>query len=61
MIDISMEIRVECEKFGEVTKVTLWDEEPEGVVTVRFKDPEDAIACMEVGSQSIDQVQRSSH
>ncbi|CAG8230849.1 unnamed protein product [Penicillium salamii] len=47
MIDISMEIREECEKFGEVTKVTLWDEEPEGVVTVRFKDPEDAIACME--------------
>ncbi|CAG8278624.1 unnamed protein product [Penicillium salamii] len=47
MIDISMEIRVECEKFGEVTKVTLWDEEPEGVVTVRFKDPKDAIACME--------------
>ncbi|CAG8943746.1 unnamed protein product [Penicillium salamii] len=47
MIDISMEIREECEKFGEVTKVTIWDEEPEGVVTVRFKHPEHAIACME--------------
>jgi len=27
---------------GEVTKVTIWDLEPEGIVTVRFKEFEDA-------------------
>jgi len=29
---------------GEVTKVTIWDLEPEGIVTVRFKEFEDAEA-----------------
>lgn len=31
-------MRGAAEKYGEVTKVTLYDKEPEGIVAVRFKD-----------------------
>ncbi|KAI4707845.1 hypothetical protein J4E89_007474 [Alternaria sp. Ai002NY15] len=31
-----------AKQIGEVTKVTIWDLEPEGIVTVRFKEFEDA-------------------
>ena len=34
----------EAEKFGEVTKVVLYDKEPEGIVSVRFKTVEEAEA-----------------
>jgi HIV Tat-specific factor 1 len=51
LLDIKEEIRDECATIGEVTNVVLYDKEPEGVVTVRFKDPADALTCVEVGHQ----------
>jgi HIV Tat-specific factor 1 len=42
ILDIKDEIRDEAGKFGEVTKVVLFDKEVDGVVTVRFKDFESA-------------------
>ncbi|ORX94269.1 hypothetical protein BCR34DRAFT_669715 [Clohesyomyces aquaticus] len=38
ILDIKQDLREEAEKHGEVTNVVLYDKEPEGVVTVRFKE-----------------------
>ncbi|KAL1996755.1 hypothetical protein VTN49DRAFT_7620 [Thermomyces lanuginosus] len=48
ILDIKEDIREECSKLGEVTNVILYDKEPEGVVTVRFSDPEAARTCARV-------------
>ncbi|WEW55831.1 hypothetical protein PRK78_001264 [Emydomyces testavorans] len=48
ILDIKEDIRDECSKIGEVTNVVLYDREESGVVTVRFKDPEAALACVQV-------------
>lgn len=42
--EITGDILSEAEKFGDVTKVVLYDKEPEGIVTVRFKNVADAEA-----------------
>ncbi|CAG8030926.1 unnamed protein product [Penicillium olsonii] len=47
IIELKEEVREECEKFGEVTRVVLYDEEPTGIITVRFKDARDAARCRE--------------
>ena len=47
LIDIKADIRDEASKYGDVTNVVLYDLEPQGVVTVRFKDPDSAAACAE--------------
>ncbi|XP_063751059.1 LOW QUALITY PROTEIN: HIV Tat-specific factor 1 [Eleginops maclovinus] len=41
------DLRSECEKFGEVKKVILFDRHPDGVASVAFKEPEQADACIE--------------
>ncbi|KAJ3295419.1 hypothetical protein HK104_002682 [Borealophlyctis nickersoniae] len=46
LLDLKEDVRTECEKFGEVTNVVLYDLEKDGVMTVRFKDVEGAIACI---------------
>ncbi|KAJ5753158.1 hypothetical protein N7520_010075 [Penicillium odoratum] len=48
ILDIKEDIRDECAKVGEVTNVVLYDKEPEGVVSVRFADPESARQCVKV-------------
>jgi len=48
ILDIKEDIRDECSKLGEITNVVLYDKEPEGVVSVRFQDPEAARACIQV-------------
>lgn len=47
LLEIKEDIRDECEKLGEVTNVVLYDLEPEGVVSIKFKKPESAAACVE--------------
>ncbi|GFO08601.1 hiv tat-specific factor 1 [Plakobranchus ocellatus] len=44
--ELRTDVRSECVKFGEVTKVTLYDHNPEGVITVTFKEPEEADQCI---------------
>ncbi|CAJ0835729.1 4251_t:CDS:10 [Entrophospora sp. SA101] len=44
--DLKEDIRNECEKLGEVTNVVLYDKEPEGIVSVKFKDQISAEACV---------------
>ncbi|XP_068188180.1 17S U2 SnRNP complex component HTATSF1 [Antennarius striatus] len=40
------DLRSECEKFGDVKKVILFDRHPDGVASVSFKEPEQADACI---------------
>lgn len=46
ILEIKEDIREECAKLGTVTSVVLYDREPEGIVTVRFKEPEAAERCV---------------
>uniref|UniRef100_A0A3Q3WPP1 17S U2 SnRNP complex component HTATSF1 n=1 Tax=Mola mola TaxID=94237 RepID=A0A3Q3WPP1_MOLML len=41
------DLRTECEKFGAVKKVILFDRHPDGVASVAFKEPEEADACIQ--------------
>lgn len=46
LLEIKEDIREECAKLGTVTSVVLYDEEADGIVSVRFKDPESAQGCI---------------
>ncbi|RUP46430.1 hypothetical protein BC936DRAFT_146964 [Jimgerdemannia flammicorona] len=46
ILELKDEVREECEKLGEVTNVILYDKSPEGVISVRFKENEGAVACI---------------
>ncbi|EGR51229.1 uncharacterized protein TRIREDRAFT_57178 [Trichoderma reesei QM6a] len=48
LLEIKEDIRDECSKLGPVTSVVLYDLEPEGVVSVRFKTAEAAAACIKL-------------
>ncbi|KAJ5682258.1 nuclear mRNA splicing factor-associated protein [Penicillium macrosclerotiorum] len=48
ILDIKEDIREECSKIGEVTNVVLYDQEIDGVVSVRFADPSAARQCVKV-------------
>ncbi|WFD18457.1 hypothetical protein MCAP1_000660 [Malassezia caprae] len=45
LLDLKQDVREECETLGDVTNVVLWDREPEGIMTVRFREPASARAC----------------
>jgi HIV Tat-specific factor 1 len=42
ILEIKEDMRDEAETFGPVTNVTLYDKEPEGILTVRFREFDDA-------------------
>ncbi|KAI0081898.1 hypothetical protein K474DRAFT_1655770 [Panus rudis PR-1116 ss-1] len=46
LLDLKEDVREECSTLGEVTNVILYDQEPEGVMTVKFRDPLSAQACV---------------
>ncbi|KAF9969852.1 hypothetical protein BGZ73_007617 [Actinomortierella ambigua] len=48
LLDLKEDIREECEKLGEVTNVIIYDQHPEGVVSVKFKDAESAELCVKL-------------
>ncbi|OAA49262.1 RNA recognition motif family protein [Metarhizium rileyi] len=48
LLEIKEDIRDECAKLGTVTSVVLYDQEVDGVVSVRFKDRESAAACIQL-------------
>lgn len=48
LLEIKEDIRDECAKLGTVTSVVLYDEEVDGIVSVRFKDIESAAACIKL-------------
>lgn len=45
LLDLKQDVREECETLGDVTNVVLWDKEPEGLISVRFREPHVARAC----------------
>ncbi|PWN47371.1 hypothetical protein IE53DRAFT_390490, partial [Violaceomyces palustris] len=46
LLDLKEDVREECESLGKVTNVVLWDKEPEGIITVKFSDPQVAQICV---------------
>ncbi|XP_043565015.1 HIV Tat-specific factor 1 [Chiloscyllium plagiosum] len=44
--EIRDDVRLECEKFGQVKKVLLFDRHPGGIASVAFKEPEQADQCI---------------
>ncbi|CUA66762.1 Splicing factor U2AF-associated protein 2 [Rhizoctonia solani] len=46
LLDLKEDVREECSTLGEVTNVVLYDEEEDGVMTVKFRDPVSAQACI---------------
>jgi len=46
LLELKEDVREECETLGEVTNVVLYDKEPDGVMTVKFRDPVSAQACI---------------
>ncbi|KAL8180811.1 UNVERIFIED_CONTAM: HIV Tat-specific factor 1, partial [Gekko kuhli] len=43
--EIREDLRTECEKFGQVKKVIIFDRHPDGVASVSFKEMEEADVC----------------
>ncbi|XP_040179688.1 HIV Tat-specific factor 1 [Rana temporaria] len=43
--EIREDLRSECEKFGQVKKVLIFDRHPDGVASVSFKEAEEGDAC----------------
>jgi len=46
LLDLKEDVRDECGTIGDVTNVTLYDKEADGVMTVRFREPIAAQACV---------------
>ncbi|KAG8956393.1 hypothetical protein FRC04_004474 [Tulasnella sp. 424] len=46
ILELKNDVREECETLGDVTNVVLYDLEPEGVMTVKFRDSVSAQACI---------------
>nr|XP_033802207.1 HIV Tat-specific factor 1 [Geotrypetes seraphini] len=45
--EIREDLRTECEKFGQVKKVLIFDRHPDGVASVSFKEPEECDMCIQ--------------
>lgn len=50
LLDLKDDVRSECEEFGQVTNVILYDGEEDGIIVVRFKDDLAAMACIAVST-----------
>jgi len=46
LLDLKEDVREECSTLGEVTNVVLYDQEPEGIMSVKFRDHVSAQACV---------------
>ncbi|KZV95134.1 hypothetical protein EXIGLDRAFT_739792 [Exidia glandulosa HHB12029] len=46
LLDLKEDVREECSNLGDVTNVVLYDKEPDGIMTVKFRDPVSAKACV---------------
>ncbi|XP_072483221.1 17S U2 SnRNP complex component HTATSF1 isoform X2 [Notamacropus eugenii] len=45
--EIKEDLQTECEKFGQLKKVLLFDRHPDGVASVAYKEPEEADLCIQ--------------
>lgn len=48
LLDLKEDVRDECARLGDVTNVVLYDKEPDGIMSVRFKQEEDAMECLKL-------------
>ncbi|KAF9024814.1 hypothetical protein BDZ89DRAFT_1040878 [Hymenopellis radicata] len=51
LLDLKEDVRDECSSLGEVTNVVLYDKEEDGIMTVKFRDPVSAQACVLSGTK----------
>ncbi|KAM9326147.1 17S U2 SnRNP complex component HTATSF1 [Gastrophryne carolinensis] len=45
--EIREDLRSECEKFGQVKKILIFDRHPDGVASIAFKEAEEGDACIQ--------------
>ena len=48
LLDLKDDLRSECEKLGDVVNVNVFDKHPEGVCSVKFRESDAAIACVQL-------------
>ncbi|CAO3663100.1 unnamed protein product [Umbelopsis vinacea] len=48
LLELKDDVREECERLGEVTNVIMYDKSPGGIISVRYKEPESAEACIKL-------------
>jgi HIV Tat-specific factor 1 len=46
LLELKEDVREECSSLGQVTNVVLYDLEEDGIMTVKFRDPVSATACV---------------
>jgi HIV Tat-specific factor 1 len=46
-MDLELDIVDECNSFGEIDKYQIFDENPDGVIKIKFKSPLAAEKCIE--------------
>lgn len=46
LLDLKEDVREECERLGEITNVVLYDKEADGIISVRFKEEDQAQDCI---------------
>ncbi|KAH7108182.1 hypothetical protein BKA62DRAFT_746739 [Auriculariales sp. MPI-PUGE-AT-0066] len=46
LLDLKEDVREECSNLGDVTNVVLYDKESDGIMTIKFRDPVSAQACV---------------
>lgn len=46
--ELKLDVEKECSKIGEVDRIVIYDEHPDGVISIRFKNEEAAEACVDL-------------
>ncbi|OZJ03074.1 hypothetical protein BZG36_04606 [Bifiguratus adelaidae] len=50
LLELKEDVREECAKLGDVTNVTMYDKSPGGIISVRFREVESALACIKLNN-----------
>ena len=46
--DLKSEIKDQCEKLGKVESIGVFEDNPDGIIAIQFKEPEAVVACIAV-------------
>lgn len=46
--ELKLDVAKECSKLGEIDRIVIYEEHPEGVVSIRFKNEDSAEACVDL-------------
>lgn len=48
LLDLKEDVREECQKLGEITNIVLYDKEPDGIISIKFKEEDHALECVQM-------------